>query len=103
MTLTIPQPEGTTHWKLGLQMDTNVQDLHVRTSDASMTILEKDTIELEPLSNNDFNVKEIKAKIEFFFDKATEWETNAEGEIPRWRFPCVSKVITCNLKVHKEF
>ena len=103
MTLTIPQPEGTTHWKLGLQMDTNVQDMHVRTSDASMTILDEDTIELEPLSNNDFNAKEIKAKIEFFFDKADEWETNSEGEIPRWRFPCVTKVITCNLKVRLTY
>ena len=39
MKLTIPQPSGTTHWKLGLLMDQNVENLHVRTSDASMTRL----------------------------------------------------------------
>ena len=49
MKLTIPQPSGTTHWKLGLQMDQNVEKLHVRTSDASMTRLTKVTHALTQL------------------------------------------------------
>ena len=32
MKLTIPQPSGTTHWKLGLQMDQNVERVHSTTT-----------------------------------------------------------------------
>ena len=32
MKLTIPQPSGTTHWKLGLQMDQNVEKVHSTTT-----------------------------------------------------------------------
>lgn len=75
MKLTIPQPSGTTHWKLGLLMDQNVENLHVRTSDASMTRLTEDTVLLEPLANNDFNSPTTNVTIEYFFDNRAQTET----------------------------
>lgn len=98
MTLTIPQHEGTTtNWKLGLKMDTNVQDLHMRTSKASMAFKGKDIIELRPLSNHDFTTSEATIELEFFFDEAEKWESNSAGEIPRWRYPCIAEILTCQL------
>lgn len=102
MKLTIPQPSGTTHWKLGLQMDQNVEKLHVRTSDASMTRLNKDTVLLEPLAKNDFNSPNINITIEYFFDDIEDIEANNLGEIPRWRHPCIKLVTTCEYKDNLE-
>ena len=106
MTLTIPQPEGTTHWKLGLQMDTNVEELGMRTSEASRTFLDSYTIELRPLSNHEFTDKtQANITLEFFFDpdKVTQWETNGDGEIPRWRYPCIAKILTCHLNDNQSW
>ena len=106
MTLTIPQPEGTTHWKLVLQMDTNVEELGMRTSEASMTYVDSDTIELRPLSNHDFTVsKQANITMEFFFDpdKAEDWETNTNGEIPKWRYPCIAEIQTCHLNDNQSW
>ena len=101
MTLTIPQSEGHTHWKLGLQMDQNIRVLHARTSDASMTILEGggDTFEIVPLAKNDFKAPTVQVNVEYYFDNRKDIEANSGGEIPRWRYPCVAKVVTCELKV----
>ena len=99
MTLTIPQAEGNTHWKLVLQMDQNIRVLHTRTSDASMTILEDDTFELRPLANNDFKAPNVEVTLEYYFDNRKAIEANSEGEIPRWRYPCLTKVVSCDLKV----
>ena len=95
MTLTIPQPSN--HWKLGLKMDTDVQDLKMRSSQASLAFKEKDIIELRPLSGHDFTTSEATIELEFFFDEAEEWETNSGGEIPRWRYPCIAEILTCQL------
>ena len=104
MTLTIPQSEGHTHWKLGLQMDQNIRVLHARTSDASMTILEGggDTFEIVPLAKNDFKAPTVQVNVEYYFDNRKDIEANSGGEIPRWRYPCVAKVVTCDLKVWKK-
>ena len=60
MKLTMAQPKGTTHWKIELQMDLNVEELGVRTSDASLTLLTSNSFQLVPLSNNDFQVQRVE-------------------------------------------
>ena len=99
MTLTIPQPEGTTHWKVELQMDQNVQELHVRTSDASMTVHNEDSvILLLPLADHNFKTNQTEISVEYFFDDREDI-ANEQGEIPRWRMPCVRQVTSCQFKV----
>ena len=90
-------------WKIVLQMDQNVQELQARTSDASMTIEEGgDTINLVPLANNDYNVPTAKVRVDFVFKNRATLEHDSDGYIPRWRYPCVSKVVHCGLKVGKN-
>ena len=114
MKLTMAQPKGTTHWKIELQMDLNVEELGVRTSDASLTLLTSNSFQLVPLSNNDFQVQsgkhgqkiqrnsfqqsEKNITIEYYFENRENIQSNVLGEIPRWRYPCVAKVTTCELK-----
>ncbi len=98
--LTIPQAEGATNWKVGLEMDQDVKALNVRTSDASMTVQDDQrTLYLEPLSNNDFGAPSKNVTIEYFFDDIQDIEANNDGEIPRWRHVCISKVIFCDYGV----
>ena len=90
-------------WKIVLQMDQNVQELQARTSDASMTIEEGgNTINLVPLANNDYKVPTAKVRVDFVFKNRATLEHDSDGYIPRWRYPCVSKVVHCGLKVGKN-
>lgn len=93
--LSISQPKGTSNWKLGIQFDLDIEALHIRSSDASMTLLDSFTIQLLPLSNNDFKVPEKNVTIEYFFDNKEDLSANNDGEIPRWRHACISKITVC--------
>ena len=104
MTFHIPQNQDKSKankpWKVVLQMDQNVEELQARTTDASMTIEEGgDTINLVPLANNDYNVPTAKVRVDFVFKNRADLESDSDGYIPRWRYPCVSKVVHCGLKV----
>ena len=83
-------------------MDQSVEELHVRTSDASMTLQNTDTFILLPLADNNFTKKAKSVSIEYYFDNRDEIET-LNGEIPKWRMPCIQKITTCEFMVGFQF
>lgn len=43
----------------------------------------------------------LSKSMEYYFDNRKDIEANSGGEIPRWRYPCVAKVVTCDLKANE--
>lgn len=92
MTFTIPQDTDTTGWTIDLKMDMDVNVLHIRSSHAVLALSGHDAFSLKPLSNHDFEATSANVTVNFYFDNRDDIASNDLGEIPRWRYPCVSKV-----------